>query len=139
MDAAGNADSPSNTKSNVGEKEVLNLVASASVQPLVAECRRLTTDPQGRYESRYSPEQFRRAEKGNVDRVVQTYNADELELASSSLLFNAEPDERIDPVVDGEVYRGPSEHKQPVGELIPLLQGLPFTERQEFIRQEIEL
>ena len=89
------------------------------------------TDGEGHYEIRYNEEQFSRAEQGSADLIVRAYNHEGLELASSQIVFNAQPEETIDPVVGGEVYRGPSEYDQLVRRLTPLLQGLSFAELTE--------
>ena len=90
-----------------------------------------TTDDEGRYAIHYNAEQFSRADLGSADLIVRTYNPDGLKLANSQIVFNARPEETIDLVVGGEVYRGPSEYDQLVKQLTPLLQGLTFAELTE--------
>jgi hypothetical protein len=90
-----------------------------------------TTDEEGRYAIHYNAEQFSRAEQGSADLIVRAYNPEGRELAGSQIVFNAQPEETIDLVVGGEVYRGPSEYDQLVKQLTPLLQGLTFAELTE--------
>ena len=54
-----------------------------------------TTDEAGRYAIHYNEEQFSRAELGSADLIVRAYNPDGLELASSQIVFNAQPEETI--------------------------------------------
>src|SRR5438105_7627847 len=83
----------------------------------------VVTDQTGHYEITYAPEQFRRAEKGNADLRVSVCNASGRELASSPIIFNAQPVETVDLSGGGE-SRGPSEYEQLVRELTPLLQDV---------------
>ncbi len=90
-----------------------------------------TTDRQGHYEIRYGPEQFQRAEKQSADLIVRAYNTDGRELASSPIIFNAQPVETVDLVVGAEAFRGTSEYEQLIEEITPLLQGLAPAELRE--------
>lgn len=81
---------------------------------------------QGQYTLSYTQVQFRRAEKENADLIVRVLGPDGNVLSSSSVIFNAQPIE----VIDIEVP-GPPEYEQLTAELIPLLEGLPFSELTE--------
>ncbi len=90
-----------------------------------------TTDECGRYEIRYSAEQFSRLEKASADLVVRAVDHEENELAFSSVFFNAGAEETVDLVVGGEELRGPSEFERLVAELTPLLGNLSLDELTE--------
>ena len=85
------------------------------------------TDQQGRYEIKYTADQFRRAEKGAADLIVRVYaNASAASsLAASPIIFNAPPVATVDFVIGGGTYPGPSEYEQLVSELAPLLEVSP--------------
>ena len=83
-----------------------------------------TTDPKGRYQIRYTAEQFRRAEKGSADLRVSVCNEAGRELASSQILFNAPLNATVDLVIGGSPYRGPSEYERYLEELTPVMQGV---------------
>lgn len=92
------------------------------------------TDQQGRYEIKYTADQFRRAEKGTADLIVRVYanssaapaNASAAPaLATSPITFNAPPVATVDFVIGGGTYPGPSEYEQLESELVPLLEVSP--------------
>ena len=85
------------------------------------------TDQQGRYEIKYTADQFRRAEKGAADLIVRVYaNASAASsLAASPIIFNAPPVATVDFVIGGGTYPGPSEYEQLASELAPLLEVSP--------------
>jgi hypothetical protein len=90
------------------------------------------TDPNGRYEIRYTANQFSRLEKSSADLVVRAINSAGVVAANSSILFNAPPEATIDLVVGGEEFRGPSEYEQLLAELSPLLPtGVSFADLTE--------
>ncbi len=95
------------------------------------------TDPQGYYEIHYSPEQFRRPEKGNADLRVCVVDENGNELVSSELLKNAPAEAVIDLTLPSEKERL-SEYELLVNAITPLLKGqgkggkdLPVTELNE--------
>jgi len=104
-------------------------VVQASDQDLRSEelLGQAITDQQGRYEIKYTADQFRRAEKGTADLIVRVYaNASAApSLATSPIIFNAPPVTAVDFVIGGGTYPGPSEYEQLVSELAPLLEVSP--------------
>lgn len=92
-------------------------------------------DAKGSYEIRYSPEQFRRAEKGSADLRVAAFDDKEQQLVSSAIIFNAEPEEIVDLSIGGE-HRGPSEYENLVGQLKPVVQDVPLDELTEDDRRQ---
>jgi hypothetical protein len=76
-------------------------------------------DAMGNYEIRYSPEQFLRAEKGNADLRVGAYDDRHRELVSSPIIFNAQPEETVDLVIDQEEEG--SEYERYLTKLAPVL------------------
>jgi len=92
-------------------------------------------DANGKYEIRYSPEQFRRAEKGSADLLVAAFDDKEQQLVSSPIIFNAQPEEIVDLSIGGE-YRGPSEYENLLAELTPLVQDVPLDELAEDDRHQ---
>ncbi|HYG09286.1 MAG TPA: peptidoglycan-binding protein, partial [Pyrinomonadaceae bacterium] len=79
------------------------------------------TDPEGSYEIEYSADQFARAEKRSADLLVRVYNASNVELVNSGIIFNARPVETVDLLVGGGRYLGPSEYELLLAELTPIL------------------
>ncbi|MBI2737403.1 MAG: peptidoglycan-binding protein [Rhodospirillales bacterium] len=94
-----------------------------------------TTDRLGRYEIRYEPAQFRRAEKESADLVVRAVKpgaagaADEV-LAASDVLFNAGRDVTIDLTIDLAASR-PSEFEQYVAAVTPLAEAVALAQLTE--------
>lgn len=84
-------------------------------------------DKYGRYEIMYTAEQFHRAEKKNADLYIRVYKEGDQVIASSSIIFNAQPVETIDLSVDGE-YHELSEYEKLIAEITPLLEGIPIAE-----------
>ena len=71
----------------------------------------VATDDTGHFEIQYTTDQFRRADKGSADLRVCVCNEGGRELASSPIIFNAQPVETVDLSVGGE-YRGLSEYDE---------------------------
>jgi len=92
-------------------------------------------DAKGNYEIRYSPEQFRRAEKETADLRVAAFDDKNQQLVSSAIIFNAQPEEIVDLSIGGE-YRGPSEYENLVDELGPLIQDVPLDKLTEDDRHQ---
>ena len=88
-----------------------------------------TLDASGFYEVRYSPEQFRRAEKQAADLIVRILNLRREVLFSTDVIFNAAPVQTIDIVLDDE--KRLSEFERHVAQIRPLLQELPFADLKE--------
>lgn len=86
------------------------------------------TNKAGRYEIRYSAEQFRRAEKGSADLRVAVVNEDGRELVSSDVIFNASDNKTVDLTLPGKSL---SEFETLLRELEPVLQGVPLRELTE--------
>ncbi|MGD2089730.1 MAG: neuraminidase-like domain-containing protein [Candidatus Aminicenantes bacterium] len=82
------------------------------------------TDPEGRYEVRYSPHQFRRAEKRQADLVIKVLNQKGKVIASSDIVFNAGPEQTIDLTLKPDQYRGPSEWETYLMALAPVLEKM---------------
>ncbi|MDP9316865.1 MAG: neuraminidase-like domain-containing protein [Chloroflexota bacterium] len=83
----------------------------------------------GRYEIRYGPEQFARAEKDGPDLWLEalTSNGD-IVAKSNVILFHAGPETLIDLIVESQASPAPSEFEQLTAELEPLLNGLSLAE-----------
>lgn len=79
-------------------------------------------DAAGFYEIRYSPEQFRRAEKNAADLVVRVFNREQLPLVSSDVIFNAAAVQVVDIVLDEQ--ERVSEFERYIAEIRPLLEDL---------------
>lgn len=83
------------------------------------------TNASGRYQIRYTPEQFRRAEKAAADLRLRVFDADgERELMASQTLFNAPQRATIDLAIPVTVLHTESEWERYLRELGPLLQTL---------------
>lgn len=76
------------------------------------------TDPGGNYRISYRREQFARAEKGSADLLLQVMRDEEV-ILESSIVFNADPDAKVDLVVADE--RAVSEFEELLHDLKPLL------------------
>lgn len=88
----------------------------------------INTDRQGRYIITYTQAQFRRAEKQNADLILRVIGPDGIVLATSVVIFNAQPSEVIDLVIPGPPA---PEYQQLIAEVTPLLEGLSFAELTE--------
>jgi peptidoglycan hydrolase-like protein with peptidoglycan-binding domain len=85
------------------------------------------TDASGLYSVTYSAEQFARAEKKTADLVVRvTRRDDTTPLASSPIIFNAQPVETVDLIIGG-VLRGISEYERYIRELSPVIENVPLS------------
>ncbi len=82
------------------------------------------TDTEGSYEIEYSADQFSRAEKRSADLLVRAFDASNVELVNSGILFNARPVETVDLLVGGGRYLGPSEYELLLAEITPILGSL---------------
>ena len=80
-----------------------------------------TTSTDGRYEIRYTSDQFARAEKGGADLVVRALSAAGAVLAESPTLFNAPREATVDLVLSQTAAGLPSEFERVVNEVEPLL------------------
>jgi hypothetical protein len=89
-----------------------------------------TTAKDGRYEIRYTAQQFRRAEKGNADLIVRVADGTTTPPPESPIRFNAQPEETIDLTLPIGT-RGPSEYERYLRELEPVLEGVPLTNLQD--------
>ncbi len=89
---------------------------------------KVNTDSVGRYEITYTAAQFQRAEKKSADLRVCAYADDGSELASSAIMFNAQPVETVDLVITGGVDRRLSEYERYVADLTPAMQDIPFAD-----------
>ncbi len=78
----------------------------------------------GFYEVRYTPDQFKRAEKRWADLVVRAWGEAADPVAMSPIQFNAPASIIVDLLAGGGVYRGPSEYERLIRELTPLLDGV---------------
>jgi hypothetical protein len=87
----------------------------------------ITTDKNGDYIISYSLDQLKRSEKASADLLVRAL-ADGMPPVSSSIIFNAKPDETVDLIVpDADL----SEFEILVQEVTPLLDGVPIAELRE--------
>ncbi|MCI0590070.1 MAG: Tc toxin subunit A, partial [Gammaproteobacteria bacterium] len=89
------------------------------------------TDASGFYEIKYTPEQFQRSEKGLADLIVRVYGEQNIELISSTIIFNADPDTVVNLSLPGADPRGLSEFDNLVREITPLLRDVPQHELTE--------
>jgi Tc toxin complex TcA C-terminal TcB-binding domain/ABC toxin N-terminal region/Neuraminidase-like domain/PA14 domain/Putative peptidoglycan binding domain/Salmonella virulence plasmid 28.1kDa A protein len=89
---------------------------------------KVNTDSEGRYEITYTADQFQRSEKKSADLRVCAYADDGSELASSPIIFNAQPVETVDLAIPAGVGRRLSEYERYVAELTPVMQDVPFTD-----------
>lgn len=90
-----------------------------------------STDREGRYRIAYSQSAFCRAEKDGADLVAVVFDADDVELSRSSVLFNAPPSVTVDLTIPAEVLR-PTPLFEKLGLVLePLLEGLRVEELEE--------
>jgi|GEM_PF-1020687 len=82
----------------------------------------------GNYRIRYGREQFARADKGSADLRVAVCNVDEVEVLSSDVHFNAEPDTVIDLQLVSETPPVVSEYEEYRSDLDVVLQGVSLVE-----------
>jgi hypothetical protein len=113
------------------------LVAGISVQAFDQDLRsrqalgKSTTDTKGFYRIRYSSRQFRKAEKGNADLVVQAVSADGSVLASSQVVFNAPAIVEVNITVPADA-RAPLSLFEKISQAVePLLDGTKLEELEE--------
>src|SRR4051794_27188040 len=90
--------------------------------------RTYTCAPDGRYSILYSPDSFRRAEKGSADLKVYVFGPDQKSsgrkpVAVSQIMFNAPDDATIDIVVGDAGGKSPSEYDLLMSNIEPLLDG----------------
>ncbi|MBA4185610.1 MAG: peptidoglycan-binding protein [Acidobacteria bacterium] len=76
----------------------------------------VTTRKDGRYEIKYTAQQFARAEKNSADLIVRVLNREEKVLLATDIIFNAEPLETIDLILDN-LSDGVSEYERYLGEI----------------------
>lgn len=95
-------------------------------------------DRNGRYEIKYTAEQFSRQEKKSADLIVRVENEDKKPLVSSSIIFNAQPVEIVDLTVDEEEYQDLSQYERLVLELRPLLGDQAITDLREDLEEKPE-
>lgn len=81
-----------------------------------------STDREGRYRIAYSQSAFCRAEKDGADLVTIVFDADDVELSRSAMLFNAPAEAMIDHVILG-LEKPESEYERMVRIIQPLLAG----------------
>ncbi len=87
------------------------------------------TDQEGRYEIRYSAQQFSRADKQYADLLLRVFDlrpnapsADQDKaIAESAIIFGAQPVEKVKLTVDGGIRNAWSEYEQILDEVRPLL------------------
>lgn len=85
------------------------------------------TNASGLYSVTYSAEQFARAEKNTADLVVRvTRRDDTTPLASSPIIFNAQPVETVNLIIGGAL-RGISEYERYIEELLPVIEDVPLS------------
>src|SRR5262245_43567930 len=70
------------------------------------------TDQTGHYVIQYSPGDSCGEIKAKADLIIRVFDATGAVVVESPLIINARPDENVDLVVGGGVYRGPSEYEQ---------------------------
>ncbi len=93
---------------------------------------------QGRYEIRYTPAQFRKAEKGSADLVMKVFGKDGKELYKTPVSYNAPDDYELDINLQGAAYNGPSEWDVLTGTLTPLLESVaPRNLREDGEHQDV--
>lgn len=98
----------------------------------------VVTQRDGSYEIKYTKQQFARAEKKSADLIVSVLDRKKQVLLSSDIIFNAEPEETVDFVLDGQA--GSSEYERYLEEIRPILDDAMLTalteEDVEFISGE---
>src|SRR5262245_9866017 len=85
----------------------------------------------GRFEIRYSADQFRNAEKGAADLVVKAAADDGSLLVSSAVLFNAPQIAEVNLTIPKEISPPMSEFERIAREVEPLLEGVAVVELEE--------
>ncbi|MCB9102284.1 MAG: hypothetical protein H6632_22290 [Anaerolineales bacterium] len=80
------------------------------------------TDRAGRYEIRYGPKNFIRAERGHADVFIRVVSAENVLLGQSETIFNAAPEQQLDLVVRPQPARQRSEFEAKRALLAPILQ-----------------
>lgn len=78
----------------------------------------------GAYEVTYDPSRLRRPDKRAADIAVAVLDEGEREIYRSEIFHSAPADLRVDVVIDGAPYKGPSEWETRVGALTPLIEGI---------------
>ena len=86
------------------------------------------TDAEGNYEIRYSPEKFKRAEKGAADLRIAVCHPEGRELLSSDIFFNADLDQTVNLEITEGVPPPPSEYERYLTDLEPVLLGLALAD-----------
>jgi hypothetical protein len=101
------------------------------------------TDSQGQYEIYYQAEQFSKDERKSADLIVRVYNSTSQLQVASPVIFNAASQQRVNLVIGGKPYRGPSEYERFVRRIIPVSQGVDFADLTQddvaFLRGETEI
>ncbi|MGW0141741.1 Tc toxin subunit A-related protein [Streptomyces calvus] len=92
----------------------------------------------GRYEIPYTDNDFKAAEKGSADLVLEVVNASGSVLFRSPVYYNAPADFEVDLALEGAVYSGPSEWEVRTGALRPLLGSVdPIDLREDDRHQDV--
>ncbi|MEU5296204.1 neuraminidase-like domain-containing protein [Streptomyces umbrinus] len=92
----------------------------------------------GRYEIPYRDNDFKAAEKGSADLVLEVVNASGSVLFRSPVYYNAPADFEVDLALEGAVHSGPSEWEVRTGALRPLLGNVnPIDLREDDQHQDV--
>ena len=109
----------------------------------------MITDAEGNYHIPYSPEQFRRADKGQADLRLRVFGQDEQEVSISPVheegdtLFNANPVTKLDlHLQEAEEPSPASRYDRVVAAVTPLLDGVTLNELTwddaQFLNREVD-
>jgi hypothetical protein len=82
------------------------------------------SDAEGSYELHYRSTQFRRPQKSAADLIVRAYNAANVLLAASTVIFHAPPVAEVDLLVERPEDVEPSEYEQLLIRLAPVLESV---------------
>lgn len=82
------------------------------------------TDNDGYYKIEYYPPSSLTTEQEGIDLIVRAFDQAGQEIAASPIIFNAGEEEKVNLVIGGKEYIGPSEYKKFLSTIEPLLQGI---------------
>ncbi len=93
-----------------------------------------TSDKEGYYEIQYDVETFKQIGSKKPDLVVRAYQKKKkklVEVAYSSVIYNAQLVETVDLIEGNKEYKGPSEYKKLLDTITPLLQDVELADLTE--------
>ncbi len=90
-----------------------------------------TVSKEGKYEVKYTPDQFQKAEKDAADIVVKVSDETGKEIYKSAIFYNAPTDLEMNINLNNASYKGASEWEKLTDTLSPLLEGISPLELRE--------